>query len=77
MRYGTTQLQGHQRGGLKLTQHQHRNLQQQVVNLGVAWQADKRMTYEGKVQVREQVSDIPIFNSTAVDAMLGIRWQLD
>ena len=56
---------------------QHRNLQQQVVNLGIAWQADKQMTYEGKVQVRDQVSDIPLFNSTAVDAMLGIRWQLD
>jgi hypothetical protein len=56
---------------------QRRDLQQQVVNLGVAWQAGKDIAYEGKVQLRDQASEIPLFNSSAVDVTAGIRWQLD
>ncbi len=50
---------------------------QQVVNLGWSWQVKPDLTWEARVQARQQDSDIPLFESKAVDVTTGIRWQLD
>ncbi len=50
---------------------------QQVVNLGWSWQVKPDLTWEARIQARQQDSDIPLFESQAVDVTTGIRWQLD
>ena len=56
---------------------QKRDLKQQVLNVGLAWQANKYTTYEAKLQARQQSSAIPLFGSSAVDVTAGVRWQWD
>lgn len=50
---------------------------QQILNVGWSWQVRPDLTWETRIQAREQNSDIPLFENQAVDLTTGIRWQLD
>lgn len=54
-----------------------RDPMQQVVNLGWSWQMKPDLTWEARLQARQQDSAIPLFESQALDLTAGIRWQLD
>ena len=55
----------------------HRDPIQQILNVGWSWQVRPDLTWETRIQARQQDSDIPLFENQSVDLTTGIRWQLD
>lgn len=55
----------------------YRDPTQQILNVGWAWQIQPDLTWEARLQARQQDSTIPLFENSALDLTTGMRWQLD
>lgn len=75
--YGITQQRDANPYNTLLFGDEKRNLDQKVFDIGWSKQAGRNYFYEAKVQSRRQTSKLILFENSAVDVTLGVRWQLD
>lgn len=56
---------------------QKRDLQQQEIGIGWEWQASNRLAYECKLQQRKADAGIKLFEHSATDATVSMRWKMN
>jgi hypothetical protein len=54
-----------------------RNAKQQALNIGWSQEIEKGLSLEANLQHRRRNSDVKLFEHTASDVTVGLRWQLD
>ena len=75
--YGVTQQSDENAYNTLIFGDKKRNLHQKVMDVGWSKKAGRNMFYEARVQSRRLSSDVQLFNSSAVDVLAGLRWQLE